>query len=53
MGVEDAEDRKKLYFLIQRLHTVRNSVMIDGYLDELRGGWADRWIDRYMTGKLS
>lgn len=22
VGVEDAEDRKKLYFLIQRLHTV-------------------------------
>ncbi|KAJ1425211.1 hypothetical protein B484DRAFT_92617 [Ochromonadaceae sp. CCMP2298] len=25
VGVEDTEDRKKLYFLIQRLHTILNS----------------------------
>ncbi len=30
VGVEDAEDRKKLYFLIQRLHTVNyNAIILD------------------------
>ena len=28
VGVEDAEDRKKLYFLIQRLHTVSISNLV-------------------------
>lgn len=44
VGVEDAEDRKKLYFLIQRLQTV----------SELRGmQWTDQVFNLFIHWSLS
>lgn len=35
VGVEDAEDRKKLYFLIQRLQTVIKHITIQIYIHHI------------------